>query len=119
MAEEKKEKRDLESIWGKYTFTEKEKVEIAKTLASKNLEKDRIENEKKSVVSAFAAKANGVAAEISELSEHYSTGYKYQYFKCYVEIDRLNKTKIFKDIETEKVIERRKLSQEDMQHKLI
>ena len=113
-----KQKKELTNVWGKYTFSDKEKVGIAKTLASKNLEKDRLESEKKSVMSSFKAKTDGVLAEINELSGHYSTGYKYQYYKCFVEINRKDKTKAYKDVETGKVIEERKLTQEDKQYKL-
>ncbi len=85
-----------ETIWGKYIFSEAEKKEIASELTVKITEKHRIEDEKKSVSSAFKAQLDGIDAVVNKLSENYQNGYEFKNILCSVEYDYVKGVKIYR-----------------------
>lgn len=68
----------------RHTFTEKETLALARTLAEKNNELNQAEEEKKSVTSQLKAKIDGISARVTEVSTKITTGYEYRMTKCTV-----------------------------------
>lgn len=68
----------------RHTFTEKETLGLARTLAEKNNELTQAEEEKKSVTSQLKARIDGISARVTEISTKITTGYEYRPTKCTV-----------------------------------
>ena len=79
-------KVEYETLNCKYTFSEEEKRDIAEKLANKTHELDGVEAEKKSVMSSFKDRIEGVQLEIKTAARLYQDGYEYRNIEC--EVDR-------------------------------
>lgn len=71
----------------KYQFTETELRDKATQLARECRQNEEMEDEKKSVVSDFKAKIDGLQAKISLLSGHINNGYEYRNIECEVSLN--------------------------------
>ncbi len=107
-----------ETIWGKYLFSEAEKKEIASELTIKITEKHRVEDEKKSVSSAFKAQLDGIDAVVNKLSENYQNGYEFKNILCTVEFNFETKMKNYRRKDDGEFIEQRAMEEEDFQIKM-
>ena len=117
MKVEKKEDKKAQSIQheGKYQFTDADKRVLSQELAEECLRVATITAEKKKVTSEFAAKLSACEAKIQRISEKISNGHEPRVFECIVEKDFENKSIRFIDIDTDKVIEERKMSAHEFQ----
>jgi outer membrane murein-binding lipoprotein Lpp len=66
----------------RYEFSEKETLELASKLATRNNDVKTLEEDKKRVTSDFKAKIDAASADISLLSSKVSNGYEYRDIKC-------------------------------------
>lgn len=114
------EKKDLEiiDVWEKYEFNEEEKKEISKRLANENQNKQRLEDEKKAVVSNFKAKIDSAISQVNLLSSHIASGYEHRYFKCYKVLNFSRTIREYYNIENGELIKEEAFSREDHQLKL-
>jgi hypothetical protein len=72
----------------RYDFSAPEIYELSLRLANKHKEVTRQEEEKKSVVSQYAAKINELKASINNLSNNVSEGYEFREVECTVEFNK-------------------------------
>ena len=100
---------------GKYQFTDADKRVLSQELAEECLRVATITAEKKKVTSEFAAKLSACEAKIQRISEKISNGHEPRVFDCIVEKDFENKSIRFIDIDTDKVIEERKMTAHEYQ----
>jgi len=103
---------------GRYQFTEEDKNKLSSELAEYCLSKATIEAEKKKVTSEYKAKLDACDARIQRLSEKISNGHEHRTFDCIVEKDFENKSIRFIDVDTDKVIEERKMSAHEFQMRI-
>lgn len=109
---------DIVDVWDKYEFDEEEKKEISKRLANENQSKQRLEEEKKAVVSNFKAKIDSAISQVNLLSSHIASGYEHRYFKCYKFLNFLKNVREYYYIENGELIKEEPFSREDHQLKL-
>lgn len=107
--------RQIHDVWDRYEFDEEEKKEFANQLAQKTIEKQRTEDEKKSVMASLKSRLDAITGSINELSDWIMSGYKYKTFRCYRHMDRKNQKKKFYDIETGVLLKTETMSKFDMQ----
>ncbi len=81
------EKVEYESLWCTYDFTREELQEIAEHLAMKTQELAEVEVEKKSVMSSYKERIDGVAIEISKSARKYKDKNEMRNIECVVERD--------------------------------
>lgn len=113
----KKSDKKPESIQheGRYQFTDADKKGLAQELAEQCLSMATIEAEKKKVTSEFKAKIDACDARIQRLSEKISNGHEPRVFDCIIEKDIKEKTISYIDVETNRVIESRKMQAHELQ----
>jgi hypothetical protein len=78
-----------------YKFTQDEINQKAKQLARASVEKNQIEDEKKSTMSVFTSRIDGKKAEINIISEHINSGRETVTKTCDIEFDYDNQIKVF------------------------
>ena len=105
------------SIWAEHKFSEEEKRKISMDLATKNLEKERLEDEKKTITSNFGAKINAATADINKLSQNLTSGSEHRYFKCFRTPDFKKKLVTYTDINTKKIVKIVPFEPDDYQRK--
>jgi len=110
-----KKKADAVTHEGKYQFSDKEKLQLGDDVAEQFMKKITIEAELKTKKSEFKAKLDACEGKIQKLTEKISNGHEYRDFQCIVEKDFDNKSVRFIDVDTDKVIEERAMSQHEYQ----
>jgi uncharacterized protein YktB (UPF0637 family) len=100
---------------GKYVFTQDELNQLGHELARSNRERTGAEDEKKSVMSDFKARIDGLDARINRLSNNISNGFEYKDMECTLELDLEAKKRIFRRIDTNEIIREEEMHPEDWQ----
>lgn len=78
-----------------YNFTEEELKDKSRQLAKSCEERNRLEDEKKSVMGAFKAKIDSKSEEINVISNHINSGYEWLSKSCDVVMDFDNGIKTY------------------------
>ena len=118
LAELEKKCPDIVDVWEKYEFSEEEKREISKRLANENQSKQRLEDEKKAVVSNFKAKIDSAISQVNLLSSHIASGYEHRYFKCYKFLNFARTIREYYSIENGELMQEEPFTREDHQLKM-
>lgn len=105
-------------IQGKYFFKEDEKQDLAKSLANKQIDKQLVEDERKSIMSTYKDRSDRFSLDINRLSRNIVDGYEMRDFECTIVKDFEAKVKRYVDIHTKRVIDERQLDPSDYQHEL-
>lgn len=106
------------TVEAEYRFTDQERLELAKQLATKTTEKDQLNDSKKNYVSQMKSEIDGVDAEIKLLSQKITTGAEFREFFCRCEFDYENGVKHWIDDQTGEVRKSEKLSANDWQMRM-
>lgn len=72
----------------RYDFTATEIYDLSMSLADKNIEYKRLEEEKKSAMGEFKAKMDLLNEHISRLSTNVHSGYEYREIVCHIEYNK-------------------------------
>lgn len=107
-----------EHIDARYEFSEEEKNAMAKQVTEKEIKVAAIEEEKKSAVEGFNQQIKDLNTEILYLSRCVQDGSEIRTYKCRLEKDSVRQLRIWRDIETEKVIKEEPFTPEDFQGEL-
>lgn len=102
----------------KYVFTEDEKREIASSLAENVNNLQRVEEEKKAVMSDFKSQIDGLSAKTNNLATKLSNGYEFRHIECTVTPNLENKEWVTVRNDTGEVVNTRKMTSEDLQNDL-
>ena len=109
------EKKKPGLVYARYVFTADELTAIATELSRKVLEQAAAEDEKKSIISSFKAKADELAASVNKLSENYRNGYDYRNIECELKLDFNLKLRRYFNIDTGETVKEEPLREEDYQ----
>jgi len=112
------EHRETEVLTNRYDFTEEEKNDMGRELAAQEMKVQRIKDEKKVASDKFKERIKETNNEIDNLSDHVHHGFEMRSYTCRVEQDWANKMLIFRDVNTENVIERRPMKGNELQQNL-
>lgn len=118
LAELEKKNLEVVDVWDRYVFTEEEKKEISKKLATENQNKQRLEEEKKAVASNFKAKIDTAISKVNLFASQVTNGYEHRTFKCFRYLNFAKKVREFYSIETGELIQEEAFTQEDFQRRL-
>ena len=100
-------------------FTEEEVVKLARKLAEKNAEAEQAENDKKAVTKQLAAKCEGIAAQVSEISGKINAGFEYRTVQCETTYDDPKPgMKTTRRLDTMEVIEQETMTLAELQQEL-
>lgn len=100
----------------RHDFSDADRAEIAKELASANLQKKRVEDEKKSVNSDFKSRLDRLDADINKLSQSLSSDFEMRNVECEVYYDAPEKgLKTVINGETREVVAVEKMDPDEMQ----
>lgn len=124
--EEKKDKalpsyietKQIKTIESKALLTTDEKNQAGQELAHKNKQLDQIRLDRKQRMAAFKDQEQEILSQISDLSNKVTLGYEYRKFRCNLNLDFLNKLRIFRDVDTDKIIDTRAIEADDYQLRL-
>lgn len=100
---------------GKYEFSNTEKQSMGQELALKYKDKQAINDEKQSAVSAFKDRLDRVELNINTLSRNINDGYELRDFECTVEKDFDAHLKKFRCVRSKKIISEVPLDPSDYQ----
>lgn len=107
-----------QTIEARYEFTEEEKNNMARKVTEKELAVADLESQKKAAADDFKAKLDPVYDEIQYLSRCVQNGYEPRNYTCRIEKDSARQIKVFRDVQTEKVIKEEPFTPEDLQGEL-
>ena len=110
--------KEVFDIMGDYVFSDSEKKQIAQDLAQESLKVQALGDEKTAVTSSFKAKIDQATANVNLMATHLSQGKKQVFYKCTLEFDRIDKMRVWTEVETGKVIRTEPMRSEDYQLKL-
>lgn len=100
----------------RHNFSDADRAEIAKELASANLQKKRVEDEKKSVNSDFKSRLDRLDADINKLSQSLSSDFEMRNVECEVYYDLPEKgLKMIVNGETHETVSVEKMDPDEMQ----
>lgn len=100
----------------RHNFSDADRAEIAKELASANLQKKRVEDEKKSVNSDFKSRLDRLDADINKLSQSLSSDFEMRNVECEVYYDLPEKgLKTIVNGETHETVSVEKMDPDEMQ----
>ena len=100
-------------------FTEEEVVKLARKLAEKNAEAEQADNDKKAVTKQLAAKCEGIAAQVSEISGKINAGFEYRTVQCETTYDDPKPgMKTTRRLDTLEVIEQEAMTLAELQQEL-
>lgn len=105
----------VETIEARYEFSEEEKHSMAMQVTEKELKVLSLEEEKKANADAFKAQIEPLCDQIYYLSRCVQNGYEPRLYKCRVEKDSVRQVRLYRDIESEKIIKEMPFTPEDMQ----
>ena len=110
--------KEYSNEYCKYVLNEEEKRDIALTMAQKVSELNQAEDDKKSVMSDFKSRIDGLSAEVNRSATLLNNGYEMRNIKCEVIPDY--ESKIFRFIRTDNYEEAktRKMTSDDLQNQL-
>lgn len=103
---------------GKYHFTVEETRANATEVARKQIDREIIMNEKKSVMAGYTDRIKRIDLDINKLSRCIVDGYDIRDFECYIEKDFNAHLKRYIDIHTKKIVDERPLDPSDYQKEL-
>jgi len=118
MATKEAKKKEIVTCWAKYELTEEDKKRSSLALANKQIEKERLDGDRKCFVSTIKGKIDTLQSEITQLSESITNGYEFRNQRCEVTLNFRRKVKEFVSMETGKCVETRPLNPEDYQQNL-
>ncbi len=98
-----------------HNFSNEEKLAIGEKLGRENQVGAELESQKKTVMSDFGAKINGVKANIQELSNQLGAGYEMRTASCLVHYDVPNREKYIYDADTGKFYRKESIGPADSQ----
>lgn len=107
-----------EVIEHRYEFTEEEKNQMAREVTEKELAVADLENQKKSAADEFKAKIEPIYEQIQYLSRCVQNGYEPRNYTCRIEKDKARQVRVFRDVQTEKVVKEEPYTAEDLQDDL-
>lgn len=100
----------------RHDFSDADRAELAKELASANLRKKRVEDEKKSVNSDFKSRIDRLDADINKLSQSLSSDFEMRNVECEVYYDLPEKgLKTIVNGETHETVSVEKMEPDEMQ----
>lgn len=100
----------------RHDFTDADRLGISKDLAEANLQKARIEDEKKSVNSDFKSRIDRIDADINKLAQALASDFEMRNVECHVYYNKPNKgLKTIINAETSEVVSVEKMSPEEAQ----
>ena len=100
----------------RHDFTDADRLGISKDLAEANLQKARIEDEKKSVNSDFKSRIDRIDADINKLAQALASDFEMRNVECHVYYNKPNKgLKTIINAETSEVVSVEKMSPEGAQ----
>lgn len=105
-------------ITAEYRFTDAEKLELANELASKTMEKERLDESKKNYNSQLKSEIDTVVTDISLLSLKITTGSEHREFYCKVFFDYELGVKRFYDDQTGELRKTEPLSAHEWQMRM-
>lgn len=110
--------KEYSNEYCKYVLNEDEKKAIALTMAQKVSEVNQAEDDKKSVMSDFKSRIDGLSAEVNRSATLLNNGYEMRTIKCEVVPDYT--LKVFKMIRTDngEVAKERRMTSDDLQNQL-
>ena len=113
------EEKEYSMEYVKYILNDDEKKEIAITMAQKVTELNQAEDDKKSVVSDFKSRIDGLQAEVNRSATLLNNGYEMRNIKC--EVIPFYSEKVFRYMRTDngEIAKERKMTSDDMQRKII
>lgn len=100
--------KNSEERYLRYDFTAPEIYDLSMKLANKTQDKERIESEKKSIVSQYKSQLDALSAEIGSTSNKVANGYEMRKVDCKVEYHKPEQGKktITRTDTQEKIIEK-------------
>ncbi len=109
------EPRETEMVTKRYEFTDEEKNDMGRDLAAREMDKDRIEDEKKVASDKFKNALGEVEAIIGRLSSHIHHGFEMRTCTCRIEQDWDSKMIIYRDVNTEAIVDQRPMKGNELQ----
>lgn len=106
------------NIQGKRHFSEEEKKEIAHKMAQRQADLDLAKNERRSLLSQVKDRIDRIELDIQTFSRHYRDGFALQDFECQILYDYDKHEKIYRDVDTGNIIDRRPFDRQDFQRKI-
>ena len=100
---------------GKHLFSDIDKRRLSEELAEQCIRVEILDSELKKIKSDYKAKLDGVAAKIKEFSQKIQSGWELRDFECIIEKDLEEKTITYIDVDTDKIIESRKMEPHEYQ----
>lgn len=107
-----------EKIKARYEFTEDEKDQMARTMAAKQNTFNELELELHLFKSKMKQRMDPIQEDINSLCQKVNSGFETREYNCRVEVDYQESVVTYRDTETEKIIESRKLSPEERQREM-
>lgn len=109
---------NIETINAKYTFSDEEKVNMAVEMTEKIQEKDRSEEELKSLKSNFKSRIDELTAKLNRLAQNHRDGYEYRFQKCTLKLNEKTKMREYYTVDTKKLVKTEPWRDTDYQRKL-
>ena len=111
--------KDYSNEYCKYILSEDEKREIALTMAQKVSEVNQAEDDKKSVMSDFKSRIDGLSAEVNRSATLLNNGYEMRNIKCEIIPDYTEKVFRFIRVDNGEEAKTRKMTTDDFQMSLV
>ncbi len=110
--------KQIFTVEAKAILTDKEKNEAGQELAHKQKQLDQIRMERKQRMAAFKDQEQEVLSHISDLSNKVTLGYEYRKFRAVRHLDFLNKTRIYREVDTDRIVDTSTIQPDDYQMRL-
>lgn len=110
--------KQIKTVEAKANLTFEEKNLAGQELAHKQKQLDQIRLDRKQRMASFKDQEQEVLSQISDLSNKVTLGYEYRKFRCGLHLDFKNKVRIYRDMETDVIIDTRAIEADDYQLRL-
>jgi len=100
---------------GRYQFNDSDKIKLGDSIAEQYMKRITIDTELKKVKSEFKAKLDACDSKIQKITEKISNGHEPRMFDCIVEKDFENDSVRYIDVQTNNVVEERKMTPHEHQ----
>ena len=112
------DKKEYSNEYCKYILNDDEKKEIALTMAQKVSELNQAEDDKKSVMSDFKSRIDGLSAEVNRSATLLNNGYEMRNIKCEIIPDYPSRLFRFVRTDNGEEAKTRKMTTDDLQMEL-
>ena len=107
-----------EVIEHRYEFTPEEKNEMAHKVTKLELDILDLEAQKKAAADEFKAKIDPIYDSVHYLSRCVQNGYEPRNYTCRIEKDKERKVRVYRDVQTEKIVKEEPFTDQDLQDDL-